>query len=386
MAMVVDYLIVGAGLTGSTIARLLHDHGREVLILDRRHHEGGNVHDSLHPSQIRLHTYGPHYFRCSSQRVWEFVSRFSGFYRYEATVKSLVAGRYENWPVNGALFHRFTGWRHSRSTATPANFEEACLQKMPRSVYETYVKGYTRRHWGVDPRQLHPSLAERIRINVDHETTLTPRHVYQGLPTEGYHSLLKNMLEGIPCSLGIDYLKNRSAYKARRALVFTGPIDEFFGFEAGRLGYRSLERVHEFLPGADWYQPCGQVNHPNAGEHDALRTMEWKHLMPGYLQARLRGTLITREYPFTPEDPDRFEYPVPTAANAKLYRHYRRRARAVPKLFVCGRLGAYRYLDMDKSIDLAMRLAESFLSSDPNKSRSRGRSAGMLPAYSVRSV
>jgi UDP-galactopyranose mutase len=358
-----DYLIVGAGLTGSTIARMLHDQGREVLVLDRRHHVGGNVHDSLHPSRIRLHTYGPHYFRCSSRRVWEFVSRFSAFYHYEATVKSLVEGRYENWPVNRACFGQFAGWQNSRSTAVPANFEEACLQKMPRPVYETFVQGYTRRHWGVDPRHLHPGLAGRIRINIDYETTLTPRHFYQGLPTEGYHSLMTNMLEGIPCSLGVDYLENRSAYKARRALVFTGPIDEFFGFDAGRLGYRSLERVHEFLPGADWFQPCGQVNHPDARDHEALRTMEWKHLMPDYLQARLRGTLITGEFPFTPDDPDRFEYPVPTAAHAKLYRRYRRRARAVPGLIVCGRLGSYRYLDMDAAIGLAMRLADTLIHS-----------------------
>ena len=121
MVTAVDYLIVGAGLTGSTIARMLHDQGREVLVLDRRNHVGGNVHDSLHPSQIRLHTYGPHYFRCSSLRVWEFVSRFSSFYRYEATVKSLMHGRYENWPVNGALFRQFTGWQNARPTTTPAS-------------------------------------------------------------------------------------------------------------------------------------------------------------------------------------------------------------------------------------------------------------------------
>jgi UDP-galactopyranose mutase len=364
MVTAVDYLVVGAGLTGSTVARILHDHGREVLILDRRHCVGGNVHDSLHPSQIRLHTYGPHYFRCSSRRIWEFVNRFSGFYRYEAVVKSLVAGHYENWPISARLLDRFPGWQNSRPTATPANFEEACLQKMPRPVYEAFVMGYTRRQWGMDPRQLHPRLADRIRINVDHETTLTPRRVFQGLPAQGYSGLMTNMVEKIPCLLGVDYLKNRSAYKIRRALIFTGPIDEFFSFDAGRLGYRSLERVHEFLPGSDWFQPCGQVNHPDAGDPGALRTLEWKYLMPKDQQQRIRGTLITREFPFTPEDPDRFEYPVPTVGLAHLYRHYRRRAGAVPKLIICGRLGAYRYLDMDEAIGLAMRLAQRLLSPD----------------------
>ena len=360
----VDYLIVGTGLTGSTIARILHDQGREVLILDRRHHVGGNVHDSLHPSQIRLHTYGPHYFRCSSRRVWEFVNRFSGFYHYEATVKSMVKGHYENWPVSIALLDQFSGWQNSHPVATPANFEEACLQKMPRPVYEAFVMGYTRRQWGLDPRQLDSSLANRIRINVDHETTLTPRQVYQGLPTQGYSGLMTNMVGEIPCVLGVDYLKNRSSYNVRRALIFTGPIDEFFNFDAGRLGYRSLKRVHEFLPGSEWFQPCGQVNHPDAGDQGALRTLEWKHFMPADRQKRIRGTLITWEFPFMPEDPDRFEYPVPTADQARLYRHYRRRAHAVPGLVICGRMGTYRYLDMDKAIGLALRLAERLLSQE----------------------
>jgi len=358
MATSVDYLVVGAGLTGSTVARVLHDQGREVLMLDRRHHVGGNVHDSLHPSQIRFHTYGPHYFRCSSRRVWEFVNRFSAFYPYKATVKSTVAGHYENWPVSAALFDQYSGWENSRPTGTPANFEEACLRKMPRAIYECFVKGYTRRQWGLDPRQLQPSLADRIRINVDQETTLSPRHVHQGLPTQGYAGLMARMIEGIPCVLGVDYLQNRSAYQVRRSLIFTGPIDEFFNFDAGRLRYRSLRRVHEFIPGADWVQPCGQVNHPDAGNREALRTLEWKHLMPADQQPQARGTLLTREYPFTPEEPDQFEYPVPTADQQELYRQYRRRARAVSGLVICGRMGTYRYLDMDKAIGLALRLAE----------------------------
>ncbi|HVM51152.1 MAG TPA: UDP-galactopyranose mutase [Candidatus Acidoferrum sp.] len=156
-------------------------------------------------------------------------------------------------------------------------------------------------------------------------------------------------------------LENRSAYRARKALVFAGPIDEFFGFDAGRLGYRGHRRVHTFLPGEEWFQPCGQVNHPNGADHGALRTLEWKHLLPAARKQAIRGTLITREYPFTPEDPDRFEYPVPTAGNARLYRHYRRRAQAIPKLVMCGRLAAYRYLDMDQAIGLAMRVARKLL-------------------------
>jgi UDP-galactopyranose mutase len=357
----VDYLVVGAGLTGSTIARILHDQGREVLILERRRHPGGNVHDSLHSSQIRVHTYGPHYFRCSSRRIWEFVNRFADFYPYKASVKSLVDGHYAIWPVHRALFDQFPGWQHSRPTGAPANFEDACLAKMPRQVYEVFVQAYTRKQWGEDPRHLEPGLADRVRVNGDHETTLTPEQVYQGLPTQGYCGLMAKMVEGIPLMLGTDYLEDPSAYRARQALIFTGPIDEFFGFDAGRLGYRGHRRVHTFLPGAEWFQPCGQVNHPNGADHGALRTLEWKHLLPAEQQPGIPGTVITREYPFTPQDPDQFEYPVPTASNARLYRRYRRRAQAIPKLVTCGRLAAYRYLDMDKAIGMAMRVARKVL-------------------------
>jgi UDP-galactopyranose mutase len=357
----VDYLVVGSGLTGSTIARILHDHGREVLVLERRHHVGGNVHDSLHSSQIRVHTYGPHYFRCSSKRIWRFVSRFADFYPYRATVKSLVDGQYANWPVHADLFDLFPGWKHSRPAGAPTNFEDACLAKMPRPVYDVFVGPYTRRQWDQDPRELGPELAGRIRINGADETTLTPGQAYQGLPVQGYCGLMARMVDGIPLSLGVDYLQDPPAYRARKALIFTGPIDEFFGFDAGRLGYRSHRRLHTFLPRSDWFQPCGQVNHPNGATHGPLRTLEWKHLLPGDQQQGIHGTLITREYTFTPEDPNQFEYPVPTARNARLYRHYRRRAQAIPKLVTCGRLAAYRYLDMDKAIGSAMLVAKKLL-------------------------
>jgi UDP-galactopyranose mutase len=384
----VDYLIVGSGLTGGTIARLLTDAGREVLILERRAHLGGNVHDSVHASGIRVHTYGPHYFRCSSPKIWDFVQRFSSFYDYQAVVKSQVNGHFEVWPLNETMFDQFPGWRQSRPSGPPANFEEACLQKMPRPLYETFIRGYTRRQWGVDPRLLEPALASRIRINRKPEIHLTPHYAFQGLPTGGYAQLMLNLLQEIPTFGGVDYLEHRSDYRARKALIFTGSVDEFFNFDAGRLGYRSQKRNHEFLPGCSWHQPCAQVNHPTADDRAPVRTLEWKHLMQPKEQTAISGTVITQEFPFTPDSPEEFEYPMPTPHSAALYRQYRERAAAIPRLVVCGRLGAYRYFDMDQAIGHAMTVGKALLSRDaqPTEINAALLAASLDPATTAAGV
>jgi UDP-galactopyranose mutase len=353
----VDYLVVGSGLTGGTIARVLTDAHREVLVLERRSHLGGNVHDYVHASGVRVHAYGPHYFRCSSVKTWDFVNRFACFYPFEAKVKSLVNGKYENWPPNRRLLERCPEWSPEANHTSSRNFEEACLRKMPRSVYETYVQGYTRRQWGLEPHLLDPRLADRIRINEDDEIalTLTPHLRYQGLPRDGYAGLIANLLADIPRRLGVDYLKCPSEFRARKALIFTGSIDEFFCFSEGKLSYRAQRRVDQLVSGVTWYQPFAQVNHPDADDSQPIRTIEWKHLM---LQGQQPpSTIVTREFPFSPNNPDEFEYPVPIAANMRLYQEYRRRAQAVPGLVCCGRLGEFRYWDMHQAIERARVIA-----------------------------
>ncbi len=356
-----DYLVIGSGLTGATIARILTDHKKEVLLLERRRHLGGNVYDFTHPSNIRVHAYGPHYFRCSSDRIWNFVNRFATFREYRAEVRTQVDGRLENWPINRRLFDQYEGWEKGRPKGRPRNFEEACLQKMPRPIYETFVQTYTARQWGVDPRLLQPHLANRIRINEDGQTVLMPHRAYQALPEQGYASFMAKLVEGIPHMLSVDFLQNRSHFIARKALIFTGAIDEFFGFSYGRLAYRSQRREHEYLPTQAQHQPCAQVNHARPGVEGAIRTIEWKHLMPDSQVARSKGTIITREYPFTPDDPDQFEYPFPAAVNTQLYKKYQSEARRISSLVICGRLGEYRYFDMDQAIARAMVLAHKIV-------------------------
>jgi len=356
-----DYLIVGSGLTGAVIARQLTDAGRSVLVVERRPHIGGNVYDSAHSSGIRIHSYGPHYFRTASDEIWAFVNRFSAFYTYEAVLKTFVEGRYENWPVAASYIRRVIGpqWKPDFH-GTPSNFEEASLSMMPRWVYEKFVKGYTEKQWGVPAWTLSASLARRFDVREDDEPRLM-RHQYQGLPINGYSVLMQNMLAGIPVVLNCDFLQHRAEFSARNLVIFTGPIDELFGFECGHLKYRGQSREHVYEPETEFALPCGQVNNPDPEKGPHIRTLEWKHMMPPEEARHIRGTVLTREVTITPENPDAYEYPFPDESNADLYRQYRQRAAAIPHLLVCGRLGEYRYCDMDQAIARAMTLSERIL-------------------------
>jgi UDP-galactopyranose mutase len=359
--MELDFLVVGSGLTGATIARLLHDQGLSVLVVDRRSHIGGNVHDHHHPSGIRIHTYGPHYFRTTSQRIWEFVNRFSRFYKYEAELLTLIDGQFEHWPIiqNYIEKHFGSGWK-ADFTGKPNNFEEASLAKMPRKVYEDFVKGYTEKQWGVPACNLSSELAGRFAIHTDNDTRLK-QAPYQGLPLDGYAGLMNSLLQGVPVLLNFDYLKNRQGIVPKYKTIFTGPIDEFFDFDLGKLHYRGQIRKHEYYRDIDYIYPKGQINTPAQGLGAQVRFLEWKHMMPEDYKQRIKGTVITSEVPYTPENPDAYEYPFPDANNRSLYKCYQERTVLHPNILFCGRLGEYKYYDMDQAIARAMLHADRLL-------------------------
>lgn len=358
MSTSVDYLVVGSGLTGATIARYLADRGREVLVLERRTHAGGNVHDTLHPSGVRIHTYGPHFFRTNSARLWEYVQRFGEFFKYEAIVKTLVQGELENWPIAASYMRRVAGenWEPSRN-GKPSNFEQACLAQLPRVVYERFIKGYTEKQWGVPPAMMSADLFKRIAVRQNDDPRLV-RHRYQGIPRRGYAAWTQEMLRDIPLLLETDYLRVRDEFHARKKLIYTGPIDEFFDFELGRLKYRGQQREHIYLPQIKYAQPCAQINNPDPTQGPHIRTLEWKHMLPRAEAERAHGTVLTRETTVTPQDPGQYEYPFPDAQNAALYERYHNLAQAHPDVLICGRLGEYRYYDMDQAIARALVLAQ----------------------------
>jgi UDP-galactopyranose mutase len=359
-----DYIIIGSGLTGAVIARTLVDAGKRVLVVDRRNHVGGNVHDFVHPSGVLVHTYGPHYFRTNDCDLWAFVNRFSTFYRFEAVVKSEVDGRLENWPIAASYIRQNVGenWK-PEFTGVPTNFEEAALSLMPRVVYEKFVKGYSEKQWGVPASSLSPGLVKRFEVRDDDEPRLM-RHKFQGIPSHGYAAMMTAMLSGIQTNLRCDYLRHRDDFRNAKTTIFTGPIDEYFGFDLGRLVYRGQTRSHDYRTDIDWAQPCGQVNNPSPSSGQHIRTIEWKHIMQPEEARRIRGTVLTQEVTVTPSDPDKFEYPFPDEVNTRLYKAYRERADAIPGLVICGRLGEYRYYDMDQAIARAFLLAKRLIAAE----------------------
>ena len=343
-----DFVIVGSGLTGSTIARILTDYGQQVVILDRKDHIAGNVFDYKHESGAMIHKYGPHYFRCGSEKIWNFLNRFTSFYNWSAALKSKVGTDYLSLPVNEDFINSIVGENWDLFTGEPSNFEEVCLSRMPRPIYEMFIKGYTEKQWGVKATELSKDLATRITINKGNVNTLTPNHRWNAIPADGYTEMVRGIIGDIPVYLNFDYLQNKEKVTANKLLIFTGPVDEFFDYKFGKLKYRGQNRKVEYLSENE-YQPCIQVNYPNA-EDPRIRTIEWKHLLPADDKDKVTGTVLTHETPFTPDAPGQYEYPFPDKENADLYKQYKAEADSLTDTLICGRLGEYRYYDMDQAL------------------------------------
>ena len=364
-----DYIVVGSGLTGATIARLLADAGREVVVVEKRPQVGGNVVDFVHESGIWVHKYGPHHLR-ANQRIWDFLLRFSPLYQYEYRVVTMVKGMALPWPVTEDYLVKTEGkdWRDNLLVLNrpPANFEEACLTAMPGRVYRDFVRGYTEKMWATSCTDLSPQLAGRFRVNPNGDRRFKP-HRLQGFPSLGYSAMMRNMLEGIYVIRDCDYLQNRGEFVAEKMLIYTGPIDLYYGERFGKLRYRGQERSHRFIPAVEpgeFLLTAPQINYPALGTR-MVREIEWKQIMPEPLRSSLAGTVITSETPYSPWDPDAYEYPTPHRADRmRSYRLYRNLADEETNVLICGRLGEYKYLDMDQAIARAMLHAQRLLGGD----------------------
>jgi UDP-galactopyranose mutase len=340
-------LVVGAGMTGATIARLLVDAGKKVEVIDERSHLGGNCHDELHADTgYELHTYGPHYFRTNSERIWTFVNRFAEWDPWEAMVFCAVGDRTYNWPLRPSEMQAFG---EVQPPAEVRNFKDACLKHMPLAAYATFVDGYNRKQWGIDPAELTPGLAGRIDRGDEFDVRLK-QHKWQALPRGGYRSYFARLLHGIPVHLNTSY--SIADWERAERVVYTGSIDALYGYRHGRLPYRAQSRQVISLRESR-FQSAPQVNYPSMDDGDLIRIIEWSQVgarRPG------RGTLLTVETPTDAGDHNR-EYPVPIPQTLEIYEKYRECAKQDARHVVCGRLGEYRYLDMDQAIGRAMRIA-----------------------------
>lgn len=363
-----DFLIVGAGLFGATFAREMTDRGRRCLVVERRSHTGGNVWcDTM--DGIPIHFYGAHIFHTDSRRVWEYVNRFA---RFNGFINSPIAnfhGELYNLPFNMNTFYRLFGVRTPAEAAAkiaserdelkgePKNLEEQAISLVGRSIYEKLVKGYTEKQWGRACKDLPAFIIRRlpVRLTFDNNYYQDP---WQGIAEGGYCGLIAALLSGVETRLGVDFLKNREALTSlAEKVVYTGAIDEFFGYEYGALDYRGLEFRTERLETAN-YQGVAVMNFTDDAT-PYTRIIEHKHFArESSALLDMPVTYITREYPTDWKVGDEAYYPVNDARNQALYEEYAARGKESGLIFG-GRLGLYRYMDMDDAIGMALDLAGS---------------------------
>lgn len=355
-----DYLIVGAGFAGAVLAeRLASQRGATCLVIDRRDHIAGNAFDRCDAAGVLIHPYGPHYFRSNSDRVVAYLSQFTDWHPVEYKILSWTHGRYWQFPINLNTFEQLLG-RPSTSEEMertlaewripidrPQNSEELILSQVGERLYDMFFKGYTRKQWRRDPRELDPSVCGRIPIRTNRDDRFLSER-FQALPARGYTPMFEKMLAHpkIELRLRTDFREARAQVKFRH-LIFTGPIDEYFDHCFGPLPYRSLRFEPETLA-QEFFQPAMQVNFPN--DHDYTRIVEIKHATG----QKLPVTTIIREYP---EDfgPGREPYyPIPAPDARALYQRYAERAEAEPGVSFVGRLATYRYYNMDQVVASAL--------------------------------
>ena len=353
-----DYLIVGAGFAGSILAeRLARGSGKQVLLVDRRPHIGGNAYDHYDDAGILVHKYGPHIFHTNSREVFDYLSRFTEWRQYQHKVLASVDGRLVPVPINLDTINQLYGLRLNSfemeqflaGRAEPRDpirtSEDVVLSKVGRELYEKFFRGYTRKQWGLDPSELDAQVTARVPTRTNRDDRYFT-DAYQAMPRHGFTRLFANLLDhpNIRLLLNTDY-REVQALIPYRELIYTGPVDEFFGFRFGKLPYRCLEFKHETL-NQPQHQPVAVVNYPN--DYAFTRVTEFKHLT-GQEHPK---TSIVYEYPQAEGDP---YYPIPRSENAEIYRKYQALAEGSGTHFV-GRLATYRYYNMDQVVAQALTL------------------------------
>lgn len=356
-----DYLIVGAGLFGTVFAREMTDAGKKCLVIDRRDHIAGNIY-SEEVEGIQVHKYGPHIFHTDIDEVWEYVKRFARFnhFRYEPVAN--YKGELYNLPFNMNTFHQMWGvntpeeaeakieGQRREIKGEPGNLEEQAIKLVGRDIYEKLIKEYTEKQWGRECRELPAFIIRRLPVRMRYDNNYF-NHPYQGIPIGGYTKMVAGMLDGIEIRLNTEYNKNEiSASK----VVYTGPIDEYFGYRYGALQYRSLKFETEILDKPN-YQGCAGMNFTSK-DVPYTRIVEHKHFE--FLGDEVPKTVITKEYSSEWNSGDEPYYPVNDDVNTELYAKYKALADAEENVIFGGRLGEYKYYDMDKVIKRALEIVK----------------------------
>jgi UDP-galactopyranose mutase len=354
-----DFVIVGAGFAGSTLAeRLASELNKKVLLVDKRIHIGGNAYDCYDGSGILIHKYGPHIFHTNSRQVFDYLSKFTKWRSYQHRVLACVDGQLVPIPINLDTINSLYGLnltaldveKFFASVAEPKDVirtsEDVVVSKVGRELYEKFFRGYTRKQWGLDPSELDASVTARVPTRTNRDSRYFTDQ-YQAMPLHGFTRMFENMLShpNISILLNTDYreLKDYVPYKH---LIYTGPIDEFFDYRFGKLPYRSLNFEFE-THDAETYQTAPVINYPN--DYAYTRVTEFKYLT-GQKHPK---TTIVYEYSQAEGDP---YYPVPRPENAEVYRKYHELVAETPKVYFAGRLATYKYYNMDQVVAQALTL------------------------------
>ncbi len=362
-----DYLIVGAGLFGAVFAHEAAKKGKKCLVVDRRNHIGGNIYTE-EIEGIQVHRYGAHIFHTSNKEVWEYVNRFAEFNHYINSPIAVYKDELYNLPFNMNTFSKMWNIKTPAEAkeiidrqiadlgiTEPANLEEQALSLVGRDVYEKLIKGYTEKQWGRKCTELPAFIIRRLPLRFTYDNNYFNDR-YQGIPIGGYTEIIKKLLEQADVKLGTDYLKERETYKDMAdRIVFTGMIDEYFDYILGALEYRSVRFETEVLDCPN-YQGNAVVNYTER-EVPYTRIIEHKHFEFGTSDK----TVISREYSSEWKVGDEPYYPVNDEQNSSLYEKYKELAEKEKRVVFGGRLGAYKYYDMDKVILAALELAEEEL-------------------------
>jgi len=367
-----DYIIVGAGFFGATVAERMAARGKRALVLDKRAHIGGNAYSSFdEETGIEVHRYGAHLFHTPNKLIWDYLRQFTEFTDYKHRVFTSFKDQVYSMPINLGTICQFFGKRFSPDEAraliesqrrelgdsAPQNLEEKAISLIGRPLYEAFIRGYTAKQWQTDPRLLPENIITRLPVRYNFDNRYF-NDLYEGLPKDGYTAIFERMLEhpNIEIMLNTDFFSIKDKLPSGAKIIYTGPIDRYFNYSEGALGWRTIDFKQETLPIGD-YQGTAVMNYADEAV-PFTRILEFRHFNPER-KYRTDKTIIVREYSRFAERNDEPYYPINTPRDKEIYARYKRLAEAERNVIFGGRLGTYRYLDMHQAIGAALKLAET---------------------------
>lgn len=367
-----DYLIVGAGLYGSVFAHEANKKGKAVMVIDKRPNVGGNIYTEKIEG-INVHKYGAHIFHTNNKRVWNYITQFAEFNRFTNSPIANYKGELYSMPFNMFTFNKMwnvttpceaetiINQQRAEIKGTPKNLEEQAISLVGRDIFEKLVKGYTEKQWGRDCKELPAFIIKRLPVRLTFDNNYF-NALYQGIPVGGYTKMINKLLDGIEVKLNIDYLENKDYFNnVAKKIIYTGPIDAYFNYRLGTLEYRSVRFENEILDIPN-YQGNAAVNYTDK-ETPWTRIIEHKWFEFGQDENGndLPKTVISKEYSSEWKPGDEPYYPVNDEKNGELYDEYRKLAVNEKNVIFGGRLGEYKYYDMDQVIDASLKIVEKEL-------------------------